>query len=310
MQIAMTITNAVLVWTSCGWRPGKPLKSSGVRSMLAFGGNLTGFRLVNYFSRNLDNILIGRYWGSQELGLYAKAYQLVLLPIQQINNPVNNVALPALCSLQDDPEKYCRYYYKAILLISTLGMPIVCFMFAAADKVILLMLGEQWLGVVPIFRFLMPAALNATIGIALGWAFQSLGHVDRQLRWGVFASITNAIIFLIGVRWGAIGVAAGYGLSRPVFLVVAFAYCYQGTFLKLTDLINTLYRPALSSTVAAIIVVVANTLFLNKIHLFVSLLTSIFIYTVFYFGTWIILPNGWNTLLNISQLIKFLKQRK
>ncbi len=116
MQIATVITNAIAVWLSCSWRPGLPSQDSAIKSMLAFGGNLTGFRLVNYFSRNLDNLLIGRYWGSQQLGLYAKAYQLVLLPIEQINSPVNSVALPTLSSLQSEPEKYSKYYYKAILL--------------------------------------------------------------------------------------------------------------------------------------------------------------------------------------------------
>ena len=52
MQIATAIANAVGVWIACGWRPGRPLLSSGIRSMLAFGGNLTGFNFVNYFSRN------------------------------------------------------------------------------------------------------------------------------------------------------------------------------------------------------------------------------------------------------------------
>ena len=88
LQVAMAVSYNLGIWLSCSWRPGLPVWNSGVGSLLAFGGNLTAFNLVNYFSRNLDNILIGRYWGSQELGLYAKAYQLLLLPIQQINIPI------------------------------------------------------------------------------------------------------------------------------------------------------------------------------------------------------------------------------
>jgi O-antigen/teichoic acid export membrane protein len=196
MLMGTAISNAIGVWIACGWRPGLPSLNSGVGSMLVYGGNLTGFGLVNYFSRNLDNVLIGRRWGSEQLGLYAQAYKLLLLPIQQINNPINAVALPTLSSLQTEPQKYSRYYYKAILLITTLGMPIVGFMFASADKVILLMLGQQWLGAVPLFQFLMPAAFVGTFNVAPGWVYQSLGRTDRQFRIGTVMAIITSLIFV------------------------------------------------------------------------------------------------------------------
>src|SRR6266480_3265186 len=56
-QLALLATNAVLVWITCSWRPGLPRRGSGVRSMLSFGGNITGYATVNYFSKNADNLL-------------------------------------------------------------------------------------------------------------------------------------------------------------------------------------------------------------------------------------------------------------
>lgn len=308
MQIATTITNAVTVWIACSWRPGLPVKDSAIRSMLAFGGNLTGFNLVNYFSRNLDNILIGRYWGSQELGLYAKAYQLVLLPIQQINSPITKVALPALSSLQHEPKQYCKYYYKAMLLMSFFGMPMFGFLFASADKAILLVLGKQWLSAVLIYKLLLPAAFNATIGIGLGWAYQSLGFVDRQFRWGVVSSAINAILFLIGVRWGAIGVAAAYGLTRPIFLVAGFVYCFQETPLKVFDLVSYLWRPALASIGAALTLIGIDDLLALDINIAIAFCLDLLLYTLFYLAIWIIVPNGKWTLSEILQLAKTLKK--
>ncbi len=76
MQIATSIANAVGVWVACSWRPGVPLRHSGISSMLAFGGNMTGFNIVNYFSRNLDNILIGQYWGSATVGTLCSGLQI------------------------------------------------------------------------------------------------------------------------------------------------------------------------------------------------------------------------------------------
>ncbi|HWW75239.1 MAG TPA: lipopolysaccharide biosynthesis protein, partial [Pyrinomonadaceae bacterium] len=76
-HLALSFVYMLAVWGVCGWRPGRPRRGAGVRSLLGFGGNLTGAAVVNYFARNLDNMLIGRFWGGWQLGLYAKAYQLL-----------------------------------------------------------------------------------------------------------------------------------------------------------------------------------------------------------------------------------------
>lgn len=309
MQIVMAISNVIGVWLACCWRPGLPVMKSGIKSMLAFGGNLTGFNIVNYFSRNLDNILIGRYWGSQQLGIYKKAYQLVLLPIQQINAPITNVALPALSSLQNKPQQYRKYYYQAILLISTLGMPMIAFLFTSADKAILLMLGEQWLEVVPIFRYLMPAAFNATIGVGIGWTYLSLNLTNRLFLWGIASSTVNVILFAIGIRWGAIGIAAIYGLSRPLFLIAGFAYCFAGTPLKLRELANTLSRPAGASFGGAAALTGINYLLPESSSIAIAFGQDLILYTLLYLGIWLILPQGKSILFDMLQLVKTLKKK-
>jgi len=77
--LTQTIVHTIGLWSSCQWIPGKPSRDAGVGSMIKFGSDLVGFNVVNYFSRNLDNVLIGRYYGSGALDLYSKAYQLLVL---------------------------------------------------------------------------------------------------------------------------------------------------------------------------------------------------------------------------------------
>lgn len=309
-QIVTAIVDALGSWVMCGWRPGLPSRRSGVGPMLAFGRNLTGFNCLNYFSRNLDNIVIGRYWGPIQLGLYAKAYQLVLLPIQQINGPVTSVALPALSRLQNEPERYRAFYYKAILVITALGMPVVAFLFATADQIILILLGKQWLGLVPIFQFLMPDAFLGTFNVATGWVYQSLGRTDRQLRVGIVMSIINSLIFLTSVHWGVIVLAAAYGLSRPLFIVPVLLYCYEGTPLRLTELANTLYRPAIASIGAAAVIMGINQLLPASLNVFLSLLIDGAIYGLLYLAIWLVLPDGRRTLVDLFEMIKLLKKKQ
>lgn len=310
MLIATAITNAIGVWIACGWRPGMPSRNAQVGSMLAFGANLTGFGIVNYFSRNLDNVLIGRRWGSQQLGLYAQAYKLLLLPIQQINNPITSVALPTLSSLQTDTVRYSKYYYKAILLITTLGMPIVAFMFAAADKVILLVLGQQWLGAVPIFRLLAPAAFAGTFNVAGGWVYQSLGRTDRQFRIGIVMATITSTIFIISVNWGILGVAAAYGLATPILTTVGILYSYQGTPLKFRRFLGTILRPGFAAIASSLVVMGLNRFVFNGYNnLLQSLLVDFVLYGLLYLIFWLLLPGGRQTLGEIYSIIKVIKQK-
>ena len=299
-RLTPMIVIAIGSWTICGWRPGWFLWSTGVRSMLTFGGNIAGYRTFEYLSRNLDNILIGRYWGAQELGLYALAYRLLLLPIQQINAPLVVVALPALSRLQTDLEKYCTYYYKAILLITTLGMPVVGLTFVVADKAILYFLGEQWLDSVYLFWYLAPAAWIGTFNMAMNWAFASLDRTAQQLKWGIVSSVATAIIFFIGVNWGAKGVAIGYGMFQPLIYFIGFIYCYWGTPLKVTSLAKTIARPTIASVLPVVIIWAFQwTPIKITLPLLPNLCLTVGLYFLLYLGTWVILPNGKDTLLGM-----------
>ena len=198
------------IWTVCRWRPKRPARDSGVGSLLRFGGNLTGFGVVNFFARNLDNMIIGRVWGGQQLGLYVKAYQLLTLPIDQINGPITTVAVPALSRLNDSPERYRRAYLRIIEKIAVLTMPGIALLIATADSVVLIVLGPQWTEAGHIFAALGVAALIQPITNTTGWLFISQGRTRDMFRYGLVASTVIVAAILIGLPWGAVGVATAY----------------------------------------------------------------------------------------------------
>lgn len=306
-RVSQPVSYGILLWGLCSWRPRRPAWAPGTWSMLTFGGSVTGFRVFNFLSRNLDNILIGKVWGAGELGLYTMAYRLLLLPIQQLNAPVTSVALPALSRLQNDPQKYCRYYYKAIGLITMIGMPVVAFLFVSADKVILVCLGDKWVEVIVLFRCLMPAAFIGTLNVATGWTFLSLGQTERLFRWGLCSSIANAIIFSASVQHGVVTLALAYSLTRPVFLVVVAVYSFQGTPLSLRQLVRTLSKPALTSLLAALSIYGFNRLFqVSHVSMPLALGVDSVLFFIIYLGAWLLIPGGKSQLqelLNMRQAL-------
>ena len=216
-QLVQGLTYAIGIWIVSGWRPGLPVRYSGVRAMFAFGGNLTGFHVINYFARNLDNMLIGRFWGSWQLGLYAKAYQLLLLPIDQINTPIAAVAIPALSRLTDSPERYRKTYLRILEKVAILTMPGVAFMIASSDWIVQFVLGPQWIEASRIFALLGIVGLVQPIANTTGWLFITQGRTRDMFRWGIIGPPIIIISIVAGLPWGAVGVATSYSV---VYLVI------------------------------------------------------------------------------------------
>jgi len=244
MQLVNVITSTIGVWLTCSWRPGLPVRRSGVRPMLAFGGNLTGFNVVNYFARNLDNILIGWCWGAGPLGLYSKAYGLLMLPIMQIRGPIDAVATPALSRLQDDPERYRRYYYRAVNMIAFISMPLVALMAALSDQIIRIVLGQQWVGAANIFKVLAFAAILQPVVGTTGWVYVSLGQTKRMLQWGLIAVPLIITSFVVGLPWGALGVATSYTICFIVIIALpCLLFCFRYSPLNLAGFFRVVRCP-------------------------------------------------------------------
>ena len=249
-QLALLTIDAILVWTLCGWRPGLPRRNSGVRSMLSFGGNITGYGTVNYFSKNADNLLIGRFWGPQSLGLYNKAAQLVGLPTDQVHEPVMAVTVPALSRLADSPERYRKAYLRIMEKVLMLVMPVVALLIVASDWLVGIVLGSQWRGAAPILVFMGLAGLIQPLINTAGSLLVTQGRGRDLLYWSIISAPLSILSIVVGLPWGATGVAASYSLTR-IFVTHPLMYWFVGRSgpVRTKDFYKLLAPFVLSSTV-------------------------------------------------------------
>jgi PST family polysaccharide transporter len=243
LTAATEIANTVLVWALSPWRPGWPRLSGDIWPMVRFGGNLTGFNIVNYFTRHMDSFLIGAKWGASPLGIYSKAYGLLLLPLNQVNAPIGAVAIPALSRLQDDPERYRRYYCRVVQLVAYLTMPLVVLLAVLSDEVVAVVLGDQWLPAASIFRIFAFFAIAQSIAGTTGWVMVSLAQADRMFRWGLLQSTTLVAAFIVGLPWGPYGVAMAATICFCCLTVPTMAFAYRKSPVRLMDVWGAVWRP-------------------------------------------------------------------
>ncbi|MDE2228383.1 MAG: lipopolysaccharide biosynthesis protein [Alphaproteobacteria bacterium] len=207
-RLVWALCIAIGAWVFCPWRPGRPAGLGRVRDLLRFGGHVTGSNLVGTFARNLDQILIGWYWGATPLGLYERAYKILLVPINNLNAPLFSVAMPALSRLVDRPALYRRAYLGTVEKLNMVTMPCAAVLIAVPGPVVRVLFGPQWLAATPIVAWLGVAALYHPIGYTCSWLFMTQDRTAEMLRWGLFGSALNAAFIVGGLPFGPVGVAA------------------------------------------------------------------------------------------------------
>jgi PST family polysaccharide transporter len=218
--VVMAVTNhllmVILSWGVTRWIPGRPRRVAEAGELVRQGGNMSGFNLSNYFTRNLDNVIIGRSGGAVELGYYDRAYRLLLLPIQQVNTPLAKVALPTLSRMIGDPDSYRRSYLRLLESVLFLTLPTLIFAAIHSEPIVVGLLGPQWAPVAPIFSLLAVGGLFSGIANSSGWLFVTQDRTRELRDFSIITAIFFSLAFLIGVKWGAVGVAAAYAIAASI----------------------------------------------------------------------------------------------
>ena len=217
-SLMFTAVSVLMMWQMSAWRPTLSLDIKAIKELLGFSSNLLGFNLFNYWVRNFDNILIGKFIGSSALGIYARAYSLMLLPVSQISGVVSRVMFPALSTIQDDTERVKQIYLRSTRTIALVTFPMMIGLLVVAKPFILSVYGDKWREVIPILQIFCLTGMGQSVGTTVGWIYTSQGRTDIMLKWGIFSGIVYIISFIIGLRWGVIGVAAAYVLSGYILL--------------------------------------------------------------------------------------------
>lgn len=252
VPIVNQLSTCIGMWIACRWRPGLPRRGTGVRQMLAFGGHVTGFQFINYFSRNADYILLGYVWGKVSLGLYTRVYTIMMLPSNRLTAPLNNVLIPSLSRLVDSPEKYRKFFLGSLELLAVLTAIPTLLLILTAPELVPLVLGDNWRESVPLFLALGPAVIVACTISASSWLYLSFGHVERQTFAGTINMFVMVAAILVGLSYGPLGVALGVTIARLGCNLPYVAYSCRGTPVSAQDYVKSVSWPIWMSTFSAL----------------------------------------------------------
>jgi PST family polysaccharide transporter len=249
--ITLPLITTVGQWLSTGWIPGRPRMSAEIPSLLRFGGGMTLNGFLSYFATNVDKLLIGRFWGTEAVGLYGRAFHLINFPGDNLNTTIGDVAFAALSRTKDDPARVRRYFLKGYSLVVTLTMPLTILCALFADDIVFVALGPNWANAADIFRILAPTILVFAITKPLGWLLNALGLVRRGVYIAFISAPLMFVVVLVAIPYGPRGVAAAYSAMMLIKLAPLTVWALHGTGIRARDIVHALACPLTASLIAA-----------------------------------------------------------
>lgn len=193
-----------------------------IAPMMGFSTRLTSSSLVSYFNTQTDTILVGRYLGTDAVGLYSRAYQLMQLPVQVIAHGMAFAAYPAMARVTHDREWLSALYLKLITAVSFMVFPMTFGLAVAAEPLILVLLGPKWIEIAPTFAVLTITGMTQSFVVNGTDLLMADNRTDRILRWAIIRLVVLVPAFALGVYLGSVLWLALFFSVASIVLLVPF----------------------------------------------------------------------------------------
>jgi len=210
--------STILLWTLSPWRPQFVFSGESFRTLGSFGFKTLLSKLLLYVNLNGDNLLIGRYIGSEALGIYAVAYNTMFLPMTRVTTPIRDVFYAAFARLQNDPRRLGEVWLRVNRLASSLLVPAFLGLAVVAPDFVPVVLGGRWHAAIPVLQLLSLAGIAQSFQAFNGNVYQARGRPGLFLSFMVFSTAVTSSAFVLGLHWGVAGVAGSFAVARTIVL--------------------------------------------------------------------------------------------
>lgn len=182
--------------------PTKNISLRPLKKIYVFATNQLGFNIVIYIAHNLDSILIGKYMSASQLGIYNKAYRLILYPTSMFNGLITPILLPILADHQANVAVIRNVYLKLQYLTALIAIPLSVFLCLSANSIVNTLYGEGWHAAALPFAILSLSVWTQMLNANAEAIFQSRNKVRKLLKIGLYTSAFDVVATIVGVIGG------------------------------------------------------------------------------------------------------------
>jgi len=300
-QISGAMASVVLVWIILPWRPRLTLDRRVAGGLMKFGISVTGIDIINEITDNIDYVIVGRIFGLVPLSIYTLAYRLPEMLLIGNLWVMGGVVFPAFSTIQDRPNELRLGFLASVRIVELIAVPICLGLLIAADPIVRVVFGDQWLDAIPVLRVLAVYAWVYSLGYHVGGFYKAIGRPDILLRLSILTLIILVPSLLIGARFGLIGVALGHLIAVLIRRIISLILATRFVNVSMADIFGEL-KPSFFAALVMVPVALAVLYLTISLNPFLQLTLIMLSGVISYLGVlwWIEKEN----LLRFARMIK------
>jgi polysaccharide transporter, PST family len=279
--VLTTLFTASGVWITCGWWPKRPRFTAGVRELLGFGLNVTGFTIADLVAKAADRVALGYTTGPRELGYYQNAFTVYDNALN-VAAPLHNVATATLSRLRSDTAVLKQAWSTALSSLTYFAAPAFAILAVIGQDLVVLLLGSKWRTAGAILSILALRGPAHVIERTHGWLHIAAGRPDRWRHWGILNCILTIVALFCGLPFGALGVAAAYTALMYVLFIPSIVYAGKPLGIGIRDVFGAVGPQIVTALSAAAVGFMLRYTLLQDTPPLARLLTLSFLCSAFY----------------------------
>jgi len=251
-NLAGVTAGTLVLWRVTDFRPRLTFSYSHCRELLGFGSSVVGFRLLIYFTRWADDLLIGAFLGPAALGFYTVGSRMLRMLIQVTSSLIDRVSFPLYSRLQDQPARLKAAFYKSTAFASLIAFPVFLATAVLAPEVVDLFFGPKWADSIPVMQILAFFGLIQVLTYLNGTTIKALGKPSWLV---VIVGITAGLkvgAFLVAVQYGLIAVAVAATLVGWIVAPLYYWGVKRLVDVSLSEYWRSLQVPIIGSILSAV----------------------------------------------------------
>lgn len=231
-QVVAAIVEVVISHLFIKPRPIFTLKKQQMKEILHFGAWLNISGVFSYLGGNLDDLIIGKIMGTQALGYYQNAFAIGQSTVGEVGDMAAQASFPAFGRIVTDLPRLRRAFYLSFSALAVLlSIPLLIVLWFTKDLV-LIVLGPQWLPIVPVLPWLTAAAYLQ----ALNGHMQPLSIIRQKTKYSaaiafIYLVVMVVLLTIYSAKYGLVGAGIALFLARlliqPFILFVFFRVMYK-----------------------------------------------------------------------------------
>lgn len=251
--VAYTVSATLATFVVVRWRPHRRPDRESARAIWVFSRGFTGFNLLNFWSRNADNLLLAGVVSQTQLGYYSRAYNLMRLPVLQMGLVMNRVMFPALTRMREDTGRLADAWVRSLAVASAVMAPVTIGTAVAAPALTEVLYGTTWLPMVPVLQLLALSALPQILTTTVGGLLKSTGATDVLFKLGLITSALSIAAIAAGLPWGTVGVATTLLVKFYLEVLISIPPCLRQIGLRARDFLRALRGVLLACVALAVV---------------------------------------------------------